>query len=90
MTLSASTVRIQKAPKFVYHDSNAVRGKAALEEIYFVDETEAQVAANKAIGINGAEDMIDFLYRPDAALELLKQHEIICYVKNITHSRNSR
>jgi hypothetical protein len=54
LTLSASTVRIQKAPKFVYQDSNAARGKAALEETYFVDETEAQVAANKAIGINGA------------------------------------
>lgn len=54
LTISTSTVRIQKSPKYVYWDSNQPSGKSALSEIYFVDETEAQVAANKAIGINGA------------------------------------
>jgi len=54
LTVTSSTVRVQKAPKFVYWDSNAAIGKAALEQVYFVDQTEASVAANKAIGINGA------------------------------------
>jgi hypothetical protein len=54
LTVSSTTVRVQKGPKYVYWDANAPRQAAALEQIYFVDETEAQVAANKAIGINGA------------------------------------
>lgn len=54
LTISTSTVRIQTAPKYVYWDSNAPRKEAALDQVYFVDQTEAQVAANKAIGINGA------------------------------------
>lgn len=54
LTISTSTLQVQKAPKYVYWDSNAPRKELALDEIYFIDETEAQVAANKAIGINGA------------------------------------
>jgi hypothetical protein len=54
LTVSSTTVRVQKGPKYVYWDANTPRQAAALEQIYFVDETEAQVAANKAIGINGA------------------------------------
>ena len=54
LTVSSTTVRVQKGPKYVYWDSNQSSGKAALEQVYFVDETEANVAANKAIVINGA------------------------------------
>jgi hypothetical protein len=53
-SLAVSNVKIQTGPKYVYFDSNAQRGQEALEQIYFVDETEAAVLANKAIGINGA------------------------------------
>ena len=54
LTVSSTTVGVDEGPKYVYWGSSNPVGKAALEQIYFVDETEAQVAANKAIGINGA------------------------------------
>jgi hypothetical protein len=50
-TLAIANVKIQKAPKFVYQNANAPAGKAALEQTFFVDSTEAAVATNKAKGI---------------------------------------
>ena len=50
-TLAIANVKIQKAPKFVYQDSNQTSGKTSLDQTFFVDSTEATIASNKAKGI---------------------------------------
>jgi len=50
-TLAIANVKLQKQPKFVYQDSNPAIGKAAMEQTFFVDSTEATIASNKAKGI---------------------------------------
>lgn len=46
-TLAIANVKIQQQPKSVYQDGNAPRGKAALEEVFGVDATEARVGTTK-------------------------------------------
>jgi hypothetical protein len=51
-TLAVSAVKKQTQPKYVYRNGNpTVGGKAGLELVYGIDETEAALAANKARGI---------------------------------------
>jgi hypothetical protein len=51
-TLAVSAVKKQTQPKYVYQNGNpTIGGKAGLELVFGIDETEAALAANKAKGI---------------------------------------